>query len=139
MSECTIRSADRLFRRRCQIAASACLVLYIACSQLSLHAGRGPIGLTLAGLGGAAFFGEVVAIAFLAVRIRDEFQRALLTQSFLWASVLTMALVTVWGFIELHSHDTLPRIPILIVPFLLIVLTAAAKLIIFRQHKSPAE
>jgi hypothetical protein len=139
MSECTIRPADRLFRRRCQAVASACLVLYIACSQLSLHAGTGPLGLTLAGLAGASIFGEFVAVTFLVVRIRDEFQRVLLTQSFLWASVLTMAFATIWGMIELHSHDTVPHIPILVVPFILIILTAAAKLIIFRQHKSPAE
>jgi hypothetical protein len=139
MSSCSIRPADRLFRRRCQIVGSMCLVLYIASSQLSLRVGQGPRGLTLAGLGGAFFFGEIIAVTFLVVRIRDEFQRTLLTQSFLWASVLTMAFATIWGFIELHGHDTLPHIPILIVPFLLITLAAAAKLIIFRQHKSPVE
>lgn len=139
MSDCTIRPADRQFRRRCQIAGSACLLLYIACSQLSMHVGRNALGYTLAGLAGASIFGEVVALTFLAVRIRDEFQRVLLTQSFLWASVLSMAFATIWGMIELHNHDTLPHVPILIVPFVLIVLTAAAKLIIFRHHKSPAE
>jgi hypothetical protein len=88
---------------------------------------------------GAFIFGEIVALTFLAVRIRDVFQRVLLTQSFLWASVLTMAFATIWGMVELHSHETLPHVPILVVPFLLVILTAAAKLVIFRQHKSPAE
>jgi hypothetical protein len=139
MSDCTVRPADRIFRRRCQVAASACLITYIVCSQLSLHVGTGRLGLTLAGLAGASIFGELVAVAFLAVRIRDEFQRILLTQSFLWASLLTMAFVTIWGFIELHGHDSVPHLPILIIPCILIVLTTAAKLIIFRQHKSPVE
>jgi hypothetical protein len=139
MSHCTVRPADRLFRRRCLVAACLFLVLYLVCSQLSLYVGRGPAGLALAGLAGACFFGELVAVAFLVVRIRDEFQRVLLTQSFVWASVLTTLLATVWGFMELHDHEHLPHIPVLVLPFLLILLTAAAKLVIFRQHKSPAE
>jgi chromate transport protein ChrA len=139
MSECSSQPTERQFRRRYRVIGAVCLLLYIASSQLSMYVGRTLPGYILAAFAGAFIFGEIVALTFLAVRIRDEFQRVLLTQSFLWASVLTMAFATIWGMVELHSHETLPHVPILVVPFLLVILTAAAKLVIFRQHKSPAE
>ena len=131
--------ADRQFRRRCQIAISSSLVLYIVCSQLSLRYPHGLFSLVLAGLAGAFFFTELVSVAFLVVRIRDEFQRILLTRSFIWATVITMGFATIWGFVELHSHGTVPHLPILLLPVILVCVTAAAKLLIFRQYRSPAE
>ncbi len=139
MSECMKSPADRQFRRRCQIAGCSSLVLYLACSQLALHMHEGPGGFVLAGIAGAAFVAELISVAFLVVRIRDEFQRILLTRSFVWATVITVTFATIWGFLELHSHDTIPHLPTLAIPFLLIFLTALAKVVIFRQHKSPQE
>jgi hypothetical protein len=139
MSECSVRPADRQFRRRCVGIASSCLVSYIACAQLAMKVGHGPAGMVLAGFAGAFFFAELVTVALLVVRMRDEFQRALLTQSFVWATVVTMAIATVWGFVELHGRDGFPHMPVLLVPALLIVFTTAAKVIVFRRHKSPAE
>ena len=139
MSECLVNPANRQYRRRCQIVISISLVCYIAFSQLSQRLGHGTAGLVAAGLGGAAFFAELVALSFLVFRLRDEFQRILLTQSFLWATVITMGIAMIWGFIELHARDEFPHMPVLMIPAILIVLTTAAKLIIFRQHKSPQE
>ncbi len=132
-------SADRRFRRRCQIIISASLVLFLVCSQLSLHHPTGVLSLTLAGLAGAFFFAELIGVGLLVFRIRDEFQRILLTRSFIWATIITMAFTTIWGFIELHAHDHLGRLPVLCIPFILIFTTAAAKLLIFRQYRSPSE
>jgi hypothetical protein len=71
--------------------------------------------------------------------MRDEFQRVLLTQSFVWATVITMGFATVWGFVETFSHGTVPHFPVILVPAVLSLTTAAAKVFIFRKHKSPAE
>jgi hypothetical protein len=131
--------ADREYRRRCQVIACFSLVFYIAFSQLSLRYPHGVLSLVLAGLAGACFFTELVSLGFLTMRLRDEFQRILLTRSFVWATVITMALSTVWGFVELHSHGTVPHVPILALPAILIFITAAAKLLIFRRYRSPAE
>jgi hypothetical protein len=131
--------ADRQFRRRCQVIAGSSLVLYMACSQLSLRYPHGLLSLVLAGLAGAAFFTEFLSVAFLLVRTFDEFQRILLTRSFLWATVITMGFATIWGFVELHSHGTVPHLPILLMPVILVCVTVAAKLLIFRQYRSPAE
>ena len=138
MCQAIRNSADLRFRRRCQVTASSCLVLFIVCSQFSLRHPTGPFSLALAGLAGAFFFAEVVSVGFLIFRIRDEFQRILLTRSFVWATIITMAFTTIWGFIELHSHS-LGQLPILSIPALLVCITAAAKLLIFRQYRSPRD
>lgn len=78
-------------------------------------------------------------MAFLAVRIRDEFQRTLLARSFCWASVITFALATVWGCVEMQAHGVVPHIPYLVIPGTTILLTTIAKLVIFRQNQAPAE
>jgi hypothetical protein len=71
--------------------------------------------------------------------LRDEFQRALLLRSFVWATVITMAVVTIWGFVELRAHGTVPHMGVIWVPMLLVCLTAAAKLLIFRQYRPASE
>jgi hypothetical protein len=139
MCQASRNPSDRLFRRRCQIIVSSCLVLFLACSQLSLRYPNGAFSLMLAGFAGAFFFAELIGVGLLFFRIRDEFQRILLTRSFVWATIITMAFTTIWGFIELHSHDRLGRLPFLCIPIILICVTAAAKLLIFRQYRSPSE
>ena len=84
---------------------------------------------------GAAFFAELTTVGILVTRLRDEFQRALLTRSFLWATLITMALTTVLGSIELHGHGAVPHLDILWIPILLVCVTAAAKVCIFRRYK----
>lgn len=131
--------ALRHFRRRCQIATGLCLVLYVTCSQASLRIHDGPIGLVLAGVAGAAFFGELISVGLLFTRLRDEFQRTLLLRSFVWATLITMGFATIWGFIELHSHGTVPHLDVIWVPIILVCCTAAAKLLIFRQYRPGSE
>ncbi len=130
---------DRLYVRRCQQGVAAALLIYIACWQLSLHLGRTPLGYAANVVGSTAFFGELVAAGLLTMKRLDEFQRVLMTSSFLWATVIAMFISTVYGMLELHSHGTLPRVPVIAVPGIVILLTALIKLFIFRRHKSPAE
>jgi hypothetical protein len=132
-------SADRQFRRCCQVIASSCLLLFIICSRLAAQYPNGLLSLVLDGCAGAFFFAELISVGLLILHIRDEFQRILLTRSFLWATVITMGFTTIWGFIELHSHGTVPHLPTIFLPIVLICVTAAAKLLIFRQHRSPVE
>lgn len=135
-----IRTAtDKRFRRKCQLATALCLAFYMICSQASLRLHAGVLSLVLAGLSGAFFFGELVSFGTLVFGIRDEFQRILLTRAFVAASLITMAFTTIWGFVELHAHGSVPRLQILAIPALLILLTTAAKVFIFRQYRSPSE
>lgn len=132
-------AAARRFARRCRISISVSLVLFLGCSQLASRYPNGMLSPILAGLAGAFFFAELVSSGLLLLRMRDEFQRILLTRSFLWATVITMGFATVWGFVEVHGHGMVPEVPILSVPAVLIFVTAAAKLLIFRKYRSPSE
>jgi hypothetical protein len=139
MCQAVKNPAVRQFRRRCQIATSLCLVLYLTCSQASLRMHDSPIGLVLAGAAGAAFFGELISVGLLATRLRDEFQRTLLLRSFVWATLITMGFSMIWGFVELHSPGSMPHLNVLWVPIILVCCTAAAKLLIFRQYRPDSE
>jgi hypothetical protein len=130
--------ADLKYRRRCQRAASLCLVAYLFCFY-HLRPATGPLSLIVSGIAGAFYFGLFVSLGLMVVRKFDEFQRILLAQSFIWATVITMSITTIWGFIELGSHGAVPRLPIVFLPIFLLCVTAAAKLLIFRQHRSPVE
>lgn len=136
MLECNIRPEQN---RRYQQISAAFFLTYLALSQTLLHLRQGPLRLAVAGVCGAAFFAMLVGAGLRIRAMRDEFQRVLLTQSFVWATVITMGFATVWGFVETFSHGTVPHFPVILVPAVLILTTAAAKVFIFRNHKSPAE
>jgi hypothetical protein len=131
--------SNRRFRRQCQIAVASSLVLYVTCSQASLRLHNSATGLVLSGLAGAFFFTEVLSFGLLVTRLRDEFQRILLTRSFVWATLITMCVTTIWGFIELHGHGRVPHLNVIWIPMLLICVTAAAKMLIFRQYRPENE
>ena len=139
MCEAARNPADQQFRRKCQVAVGASLMLYVSCSQASLRISDRRVGLFLAGIAGAAFFAELISVGLLITRMRDEFQRVLLVRSFVWATLVTMALTTVWGFMELHGRGQLPHLDIIWVPIILVCATAVAKVFIFRQHRAEHE
>ena len=135
MCESVKNPVYRQFRRRCQVAAGASLSIYVVCSQASQRISDRRLGVVLAAVAGAAFFTELISVGLLITRLRDEFQRALLVKSFLWATVGTMALTTVWGFMELHGRGQVPHLDVIWVPMMLVCATALAKVFIFRQHR----
>jgi hypothetical protein len=142
MSSCNalIRTReDRRFLRRCQIVACAEVSVYVTCEVASLHCGQTPLGFALAVVAGAAIFSELFAVGLIVMKRLDEFQRALMTQAFVWATVLTLFLATLYGFLELNGRGLFPKPSLLFVPVVLIVLTALMKVIVFRRHRSPAE
>jgi hypothetical protein len=53
--------------------------------------------------------------------------------------VITIAVVTIWGFVELRADGTVPHVGVIWVPILLVCLTAAAKLLILRQYRPASE
>ncbi len=93
----------------------------------------------LAAVASALFFAEMVNVGLLITRLRDEFQRILLTRSFVWGTLTTMAFTTIWGFIELRARGVVPHLDSIWVPIVLICITAASKLLIFRQYRPENE
>ena len=139
MCEVINRPADRQFCRRCLMGVGFSLAVYVACSQTALRMHDSPLTLALAGISGAAFFAELVIVGLLVTRIRDEFQRILLSRSFLWGTLITMGFTTIWGFIELHMHNGVPHLELIWIPIILIGMTAGVKLLIFRQYRPGSE
>jgi hypothetical protein len=139
MCEPVRNPTDRRFRRKCQVVAAVSLLLYMVCSQASQRVVDRRLGVVLAGIAGVAFFAELTSVALMITRLRDEFQRALLVRSFLWATVATMAFTTVWGFIEMHGRGQVPHLDVIWVPLILVCATAVAKVLIFRQHRAAYE
>jgi hypothetical protein len=139
MCEAVRNPSDRRFVRRCLLAAVLCLVVYLVSSQTVLRIPQGALTIPLAGLAGLGLFGELVSVGLLILRKQDEFQRVLLTRSFLWAAVITMGLTTVWGNLELCARQLVPHLDIIWIPLILVFVTAAAKLLIFRKYRADHE
>jgi hypothetical protein len=139
MCEKSKSAKDLQFRRKCQMGVGISLVVYVLCSQASLRMQGAPASLALAGIAGVAIFSEVMTVGLLTTRIRDEFQRILLTRSFVWATLITMAFTTVWGFIELRARTTVPHLDIIWIPVIFVCLMAGAKTLIFRQYRPESE
>ncbi|HLI75870.1 MAG TPA: hypothetical protein VKV02_02915 [Acidobacteriaceae bacterium] len=93
----------------------------------------------IAGLTGATLFSMFVLFAVMATRMRDEFGRALLLRSLLAGLLGTMFVAFVWGYVETFSRTPVTHLPVLVVPAIFVLLTAAAKLIVFRRHRAGAE
>jgi hypothetical protein len=139
MSTCDVHPTNRFNQRRYGALASVFFLLMMACELLLPSAPHGIPSLVVAGGIGAFFCAELATFALLALSRFDEFQRVLLTRSFIWATFATMALCSIWGFVELHGRAEVPHLQLMMLPVILALFTAAAKLILFRQHKSPAE
>jgi hypothetical protein len=131
--------ADQRFIRRCQRVTGVSLLSYLTCAHFITDRPVTPTRLLLAGLAGAFFFTLLISSGLVVRRKFDEFQRVLITRSFLWATVITMGFSIIWGFVERFSRGAIPTLSILWIPVTLIVLTAAAKVLIFRQNRFPID
>lgn len=117
-------------------AAMALLVLYFALGYVQMHQSKAVVQIPLGILCGILFFGFSLACSLLTYRCLDEFQRQLLIKSFVWGALLTAALASVAGHIEMIDPNF--HIPLIAFPEALIFLSSAIKVLIFRKHKAPA-
>ena len=124
---------------RSRRVSSAALIVFFALSQMLQFMKLGPLRTTIGVIAGLAFCAVIASSGQLVWISSDEFRRHLLAKSFFAATILTFLFASLWGFAELFSHGTVPHIPLLILPVMLIFLTAAAKVVIFRQHRAPRD
>ncbi len=128
-------ASDRRIIQRCRQGIGATMLAYFGLNGILMHwRPSGSLGEVVAGLAGAMFFLMFVLFGLIVARSRDEFGRALMMRSLLGGLIGTMFFVFVWGFVEMFSHTPVAHIPILFVPVLLALLTAGAKVLIFRRH-----
>jgi hypothetical protein len=77
--------------------------------------------------------GTMIALAVMAARRTDEFQRALLTQAMIWGTGGTLAINTVSGLLEFFT-DT-PQLPVLASFPIFLVIFMTAKTVLFRRYR----
>jgi peptidoglycan/LPS O-acetylase OafA/YrhL len=81
---------------------------------------------------GVSMVAMLIAAAIGLARQRDEFQRKLLTQAMIWGIGGMLAITTVWGLLEVHT--SIPRMDVLLNFPIFIVITAIAKVTLFRRN-----
>jgi len=131
-----LSEADRRAVIRYRRWSAGLFLLFLGVNYLLEHQQAGHAKTALALVTGTSFFAFCVAIARLVMSRLDEFQRVLMTRSFLWATFITMGLVSVWSYWEEFAGGV--HLPLLDVPVALIVMTAVVKVVVFRQN-SPGE
>lgn len=100
----TASPAGRRYIRRFMLAMSLYIVLVLGTAYaFRLFDLTGPVAWALAV---APALPIVAMIAIMGLYLKeevDEFQRNVLVEAILWGFGLTMALTTVWGFLEFHA------------------------------------
>lgn len=84
---------------------SAAITLYVAFLCLAVWEFRrghptGVLAYALAVLPSIPIIGTIVAVGMYLAEEKDEFQRTVLVQSMLWGIGATLAVTSVWGFLE---------------------------------------
>lgn len=100
--DCASSPAVRRYQRRLMTAASAYVLLLICAIGAYIRAH--PTGVLAYVLAIAPALGVVACIVIMGLYLReetDEFQRAIQTESALWATGGLLTLATVWGFLEM--------------------------------------
>lgn len=110
--------------RRYALRRRACLALYAVCiigAAFWARAGHrsGTISYIIATLPGLSVAGLLASVGMYLKEERDEFNRATLVEAILWATGLTLAIATTWGFLE--DFTDVPHVPL----YLVFVLFAA--------------
>ena len=103
----------RYYQRFGVLMVAYAVILVGALTALRTGGMAGP-GLYLTAAAPAAPLLAIIAvIGRYLVEEADEFRRALIVQSMLWGLALTLAITTVWGFVEELSPA--PRLPLYMV------------------------
>jgi predicted permease len=77
--------------------------------------------------------GTMIALAVMAARRTDEFQRKVLTQAMLWGTGGTLAINTVSGLLEFFTDA--PQLPVLASFPIFLVIFMTAKAMLFRRYR----
>lgn len=99
---CSIKNpAERRYVIRMWVAAGFCIVFaFVAAFTFRLSHPTGILAYLVAVLPALPILGALVCTGVYLVEEKDEFQRNLLVQSLLGGIGGTLALITVWGYLE---------------------------------------
>lgn len=101
MEYTTKGSAGQRYTYRVLVAMALYFVFLVADIWIFRHH-HPAVGLTwlLAVLPAFPIFGVLAAAGLCLAEVKDEFRRAIVVQSMLWSMGATLAVTTVWGFLE---------------------------------------
>jgi len=77
--------------------------------------------------------GTMIALAVMAARRTDEFQRTLLTQAMLWGITGTLSITTVWGLLQFFTDVW--QLPLLSAFPIFLAIFMTAKTVLFRRYR----
>ncbi len=125
-------TADRTFLRRCQRAMGGLLALNVALNlQLQQHRLYGVPRAVCAGIEGAVLFAMFLIVgAIVWKRAAVKATHAKTLEAFVWGVGLTMFFAVIWGCMETFAPTTVTHVPLITVPGLTMLLTAAAKVVL---------
>ena len=127
---------NRAVIRRCQRAMGALLAIYVTAQTILRFRPHAVPMAVAAGIQGAAMFGMFVTLGSIArLRFRGTAVGALNARALLWGLGSTMFLAMVWGFEEVFAPGTVTHLPLLVVPAMVIGLSAIAKLVFMMVPK----
>ena len=96
-----IRGPMRRYLLRFGVSMCAYVVLLVTAVSLGRQGlADGPWGYLIALAPSVGVLGAIASVGFYLAEETDEFARANLTQSLLWATAGTLSVATVWGFLE---------------------------------------
>ena len=96
-------AAKRYAARFAPTMAVYVIAIIAAALVFKHHPPHGVLAYLLAVLPAIPIIGMIVIVGLYLKEETDEFQRTVLIQSMLWAVGATLAVTTVWGFLELFS------------------------------------
>lgn len=115
--------------KRYLMQVAAAMASYLACLSLTVrymrHAHPGRLAAcAMAMLPALPVLGVIAVVGVYLTEEKDEYQRTVLVQSILWGMGAAMAVMTVWGFLEIFAG--VPHFPTYLAFPLFWVLVAAA-------------
>lgn len=126
-------AARRYFVRFCWAMGAYVVILpYVLVTFLLSHPAR-PFAYLLAVLPALPIVGIIVAVGLYLAEEKDEFQRTLLEQTYLWAMGGTLAATSIWGFLE--DFHLAPYVPGFYVFILFWILVPAANFVVRLRYR----
>ena len=132
-----VSEEDRVLIRRCQRGLGGLIALHAALFLTLQHYQTPGLERAIcAGLEGAVLFAMFLILATIGWRrTRNGTRRAITVEAFGWGMSLTLLFALVWGCVETFGPSTTTHVPLIVVPALVLMLSAAAKAVLLLRAK----
>lgn len=131
---CSMNSAQRRWTISCWLSALLVVLLSVAAAMAFLYGHlRGPLSYPVAVLPALPILWVLYETGRYLAAEKDEFLRMLLVQSLLGGAFGTLAVTTIWGYLEDFTHA--PRLHLGLVYLIFWLCTGIAFPVVYRRFK----